>query len=197
MQAVTPALAKAMGMAESRGVLVDKVLPDSPATGKLQQGDVITAFDGAAIKNPRDLAAKVADAQSGSNATLTVMRGGHEQSVQVAIGSAAKEKTAAAETPHGGEVGVALAPLNEQARDALGVDASVKGVVVAEVKPGSPAAESGLQANDIITRIGQDQVASPAAAAAKIRAAEQAHKGSIPLLVMRDGSPQYLALQLG
>ena len=44
--------------------------------------------------------------------------------------------------------------------------------------------------------IGQDQVTSPADAAAKIRAAEHAKKSSVPVLIVRDGTPQFLALAL-
>jgi serine protease Do len=196
MQGVTPALAKAMGLAQVEGVLVDKVLPNSPATKTLQQGDVITAFNGKTIKSPRDLAMDVADAKAGSAANLSVYREGHQQSVQVTIGNPSEQKAAQAETPRGGRVGLALAPLNDEARSALGLDDQTNGVVVARVKPGSPAAESGLQANDVITRIGQDQVTSPADAAAKIRAAEQAKKSSVSVLIVRDGTPQFLALAL-
>lgn len=200
MQAVTPALAKAMGLsgAGPQGVLVDKVMPDSPATDKLQQGDVITAYNGQAIKTPRDLAIDVANAKAGSTAQLSVVRNGHEQTVNVTIGNLSSEKTASADdSAHGGKVGLALAPLTDNARNELGLDSSVKGAVVAQVKPGSPAAESGVKANDVITTIGGDHVTSPADAAAKIRAAEEAKKESVPLLVMRQGSPYYLALQLG
>jgi len=171
-------------------------MENSPATKTLEQGDVITAFNGKSIKAPRDLAMEVANAKAGSMADLSVYRDGHQKSVQVKIGSPAEEKTASAETPREGKIGVALAPLNDDTRHQLGVDPSVNGVVVARVKPGSPADESGLKANDVITRIGQDQVTSPADAAAKIRAAETAKKPAIPLLVVRDGTPQYLALSL-
>ncbi len=200
MQPVTPALAKAMDMSGPgpHGVMVDKVIADSPAVGKLEQGDVVTAFDGKAIKTPRDLAVDVADAKAGSTAKLTIVRSGHEQTVEVTIGNASQQKTASAETPaHGGKVGLALAPLTDDTRNELGLDASVKGAIVAQVKPGSPAAESGLQPNDVITSIGGDHVSSPGEAAAKIRSAEQAKKKAVPLLVMRQGSPYYLALQLG
>lgn len=196
MQAVTPALAKAMELSKAEGVLVDKVLPDSPATKSLEQGDVITAFNGKPVKVPRDLAMDVANAKAGSTADLSVYRDGHQNSVQVKIGSPSEDKTASAEIPREGKVGVALAPLNDDARNELGVDPSVKGVVVAQVKPGSPAAESGLKANDVITRIGQEPVTSPADAAAKIRSAENAKKPAIPVLVVRDGTPRYLALSL-
>ena len=52
MQPLTPSLAKAVGRPDAQGVIVDEVQANSPAAAaKLQQGDVITAFNGEAIKN--------------------------------------------------------------------------------------------------------------------------------------------------
>jgi serine protease Do len=159
---------------------------------------VITAFDGKDVKTPRDLAVDVADAKSGATATLSVYRSGHEQTVDIVIGSQSQDKMASASGgEHGAKVGLALAPLTGQERRELGLGRSVNGAVVAQVKPGSPADESGVQPNDVITSIGGARVDSPAQAAAQIRAAERAKKKSVPLLVMRQGSPYYLALQLG
>jgi serine protease Do len=196
MQPITPPLAKAMGRSATGGVLVDTVVPNSPATGKLQQGDVITAFNGKDVKTPRDLAMDVADVHAGSAAKLTVWRDGAEKSVDVTIGTQKAQTAANEDASQGAKIGLALAPLTDEARNALGLDATVHGVVVAQVEPGSPAAESGVHPKDIITRIGQDAVSTPSEAAAKIHAAEHAEKDAVPLLVMRDGAPYYLALQL-
>src|SRR5258708_18770273 len=40
MQAVTPPLAKAMGLSQAEGVLVDKMMENSPATKTLEQGEI-------------------------------------------------------------------------------------------------------------------------------------------------------------
>ena len=198
MQQITPPLAKAMGMSAPEGVLVDKVVPDSPSVGKLEQGDVITAFNGQKIKAPRDLAMDVAEAKAGSTAKLSVVRNGHDQTVDVVIANQSNDKMASTDnSAHGEKLGLALAPLTDDMRSQLGLDDSVKGAVVAQVKPGSPADESGIQPNDVITTVGGDHVTSPAQAAAQLRAAEHAKKKSVPVLVMRQGSPYYLALQLG
>ena len=45
-------------------------------------------------------------------------------------------------------------------------------------------------------RVGSDAVKTPAEAAAKIHAAQKAKKDAVPLLVSRDGTTYYLALQL-
>jgi serine protease Do len=198
MQSITPPLAKAVGRPNAEGVLVDQVEAASPAArADLRQGDVITAFNGVAVKSPRDLAMMVADTHSGSTAKLTVWRDGREQPLIVTIGTQSKEKTAALdEQPGGAPVGMALAPLSPDQRSALGLDAAAKGVVVARVTPDSRAAESGVRAGDVIVRIGSDAVTTLSEAADRIRAAEQQKKEAVPLLVMRDGTTYYLALQL-
>ena len=198
MQPITPPLAKAIGRPNTDGVLVDQVEANSPAaSAKLQQGDVITTFNGTEVKTPRDLAVAVADTHVGSSAKLTVWRDGHEQPLTVTIGTQPNEKTAAADEPSGGTpVGLALAPLSPDQRSQLGLDPSAKGVIVAQVTPDSPAAESGVHAGDVIVRVGEDAVTTPSEAVAKIRSAEQQKKEAVPLLVMRDGTTYYLALQL-
>jgi serine protease Do len=197
MQPLTEPLAKAMGRTDTNGVLVDKVMDDSPAAkAGLQQGDVITAYDSKPIKEPRDLAMDVAGTHAGSSVKLTILRDGKEQTVEVAIAKLQAEEHAAADQQGEGPIGLALAPLNEQNRDQLGVDASVKGVVVERVAPDSKAADSGVRAGDIIVKIGNEAVNTPSEAAKTIHDAEQDKKQAVPLLVMRDGNTYYLALQL-
>ena len=199
MQPMTDELAQAMGLPKAEGVLINKIEPDSPAAkAELAQGDVITAFDGKPIKEPRDLARLVAEARGKADDTL--WRKGKEQTVAVTIGAMPAENVAANDTPSeaakGPQVGVGLAPLTADMRTQLGLDAAVKGVVVAEVKPGSKAADSGLQQGDVILGFGADKVATPKEAVSKIREAQATHKKSLPVLVMRDGSTMYLALQI-
>ncbi len=199
MQPMTASLAKAMGRDKEDGVLVNEVQPNSPAeAANVMQGDVITAYNGAAIKTPRDLAMAVANTKAGTNATLTVWRNGHDQTLQVAIQTLKPEKVAAAASSDEGfaPMGMSLAPLTPDTRNQLGLNPSVDGVVVAKVAPNSHAAESGVQAGDVIVRVGSDAVKTPADAVAKIHAAEKDKKEAVPLLVSRDGTTYYLALQL-
>jgi serine protease Do len=197
MQPMTPALAKAVGLPRDEGVLVDQVVAGSPAAAaKLQQGDVITTFDGTVIKTPRDLAVAVAKDHAGDSARVGLWRNGHDLTVEVSIAAQAKEQAAATDESHGGRVGMALAPLTGDRRSELGLGPSATGVVVTRVVPGSPADESGVQPGDVVVRVGSTDVATPREVVAKIHAAERAKKEAIPMLVMRNGTTYYVALEL-
>jgi serine protease Do len=191
-------LAKAIGRGDTDGVLIDEVQPNSPAEkGGLKQGDVITAFDKAPVKKARDLAVAVAQTRQGSSVPVTIWREGHERTLTVTIGKQPEQQASAgSEQSDGAQVGMALAPLSPDARDALGLDGDTKGVVVSRVSPNSRAAESGIQAGDVIVSIGNQPVATPNQAASKIHEAQKAKKEAIPLLVMRNGTKYYLALEL-
>jgi serine protease Do len=199
MQPLTPALAAAIGHPNAKGVLVDRVEDNSPASkAGLRQGDVISAFNGEAIKEPRDLAMDVANTADGSGAKLTIWRDGNESVVDVAVGQqpvqqASRQTNDSDSSP----VGMALTSLSPDEQQQLGLNASVKGAVVAQVTPGGKADESGVQSGDVIMRVGNQAVTSPADVVSKIHAAQHDKKEAVPLLVMRDGTTYYLALQLG
>jgi serine protease Do len=198
MQPLTPALAKAIGRSDSDGVLVDEVQANSPAEkAKLKQGDVITGFDKKPVKQPRDLAVAVANTRAESTVPITVWREGHEQVLKVTIGKQPEAQASAANAQSdSAPVGMALAPLSPEARGALGLDDDTKGVVVSRVTPNSRADESGIHAGDVIVRVGNAAVTTPNQAASRISEAQKAKKEAVPLLVMRDGTTYYLALEL-
>jgi len=199
MQPLTPTLAKAVGLPNDYGVVVDSVVDGSPASrASLQQGDVITAYNGKPIKSARDLAMAVADTPSGNAASLTIWRADHSRSVDVTIGTEQNSRVAMADTNAKGEkpVGMALEPLTQDMRDQLNLKPSTQGVVVGQVTEGSRADESGIQAGDVIERVGGNPVNTPAQVADAIHAAERQKKAALPLLVMRGGETSYLGLQL-
>ena len=198
MQPMTAALASAIGHPDAKGVIIDKVMANSPAEqAKLQQGDVITAFNGQAIEGPRDLAMDVANAADGSAAKLTILRDGNQSEVDVSISQQPTQQASRQpDDTNGSPVGMALTALTQDEQQQLGLDPSVRGVVVAQVTPGGKADESGVRSGDVIVRVGNQVVTSPGEASARIKAAEQDKKEAVPLLVMRDGTTYYLALQL-
>jgi Lon-like protease len=69
--------------ATPRGALVIDVAQDVPASDKIEQGDVIVAVDGTAVRTPDDLRREIGRLQPGDEANLTVRRGGKQIGVVV------------------------------------------------------------------------------------------------------------------
>ena len=198
MQPLTPSLAKAVGLPNDQGVLVDTVTDGSPAArADLRQGDVITAFDGKPIKDARDLAMAVAETPSGKTVGVTAWRDNHSRDLRVTIGTQDKTRVASAGDDGGIKpVGMSLEPLTPDARSQLNLPPSAGGVLVGQVTPGSSADESGVQAGDLIERVAGAAVRSPSEVADAIHAAQRQKKQAVSLLVLRDGVTSYLGLQL-
>jgi putative serine protease PepD len=74
-----PFLGVSVGRSDTGGALVNAVTPGSPADkAGLQQGDIVTRFDGKAINNSEDLVTAVQSGKVGDRVELTYTRGGAE-----------------------------------------------------------------------------------------------------------------------
>jgi serine protease Do len=72
---------------EPRGVLIRSVMPGEPADqGGVKTNDVIIAFDGTRLNDPRDLQRAVAATPVGKKVRLVVVRDGKQTEVEVTVG---------------------------------------------------------------------------------------------------------------
>ena len=192
-------LAKSLRTNGTDGAVVVDVVGDSPAArGGLQVGDVITRFNDRAVDSSRALSRAVASATPNTGAKVTVWREGRSRELTVELGEVASETVAAAGSGGGGSqgqasLGLSLRPLADGERDALGLPSDVQGVVVADVAPGSPAAEKGIRPGDVITRVNQKPVNSVGDAVAALNAVREAEETAL-LLVRRGDSQRFVAL---
>jgi Do/DeqQ family serine protease len=86
VEPLTPDAAKRAGRADNRGVLVREVVDGGPAAqAGLRAGDIITAFNGAAVDDSNSLRIQVAGAQPGAAVSLTFWRDGKEQQARVTL----------------------------------------------------------------------------------------------------------------
>jgi serine protease Do len=197
VQEITPAVAKALGRSDDKGALVASVEPGSPAEkAGIKTGDVITRIGSQEVEGPRDLSRAVAGMKPGTQVPLTVFRGGRTQEITVAADQRKEDdatQTGALQPPDTGgkRLGLALAPVDETARQRLGVDAT--GVVVQRVEPDSPAAESGIRPGDVIVSANNREVARAADVAEEWAKARQENK-PILLRVNRDGQYRFVAV---
>lgn len=175
IQSVNEEMAQGLRMDRARGALVGRVTADSPAAqAGLQTGDVITRFAGREVNDSRDLPRIVADTPVGRQVPVTIIRRGTEQTVNVTVGrlNEAEQQRQASTGPQNRNqpapapqarpvLGMALSGITAELRRQYRLQDDVRGVVVTRVEPGSPAAERGIQAGNVIVEMAQEPVTTP------------------------------------
>ena len=185
IQSITDDLAEAYSVKENTGALVSSVAPEGPAAkAGIQDGDVILKFDGKDVNSMRGLPRIVAQTQIGKEVDVEIVRKGQKKTVKVAVGRLAedakpaprpgvrvtpksrskgkdKDKDSGARPPAGRSlIGLVLAPLTDELRTKHGLGRNVKGVIVLEVDPASPAADRNVKAGDVIVEVAEEAVTS-------------------------------------
>jgi serine protease Do len=162
---VTPENAAFFHMNNASGALISQVEADSPA-GKagIKVGDVITELNGKKMDNSGQLQAAISAQRPGDKVTLSVMREGKSLTLPVTLESINKkseEASAKGGDTHGkARWGVGLENLTPDLREQLQLPNNVKGVVVTNVVPGSPADNAGIGRGDVILEVNRHQVQS-------------------------------------
>ena len=161
---VTPENAKFFHMEKASGALVSQVEPDSPgAKAGLKTGDVITGVNGKKVDGSGQLQVIISQQRPGTKVDLDVVRDGKSMTVPVTLESlnARSTETATKGTEHGkARWGLGLMEISPDVRDQLRLPANVKGVVVANVQPGSPADNAGISRGDVILEVNRHGVQS-------------------------------------
>jgi serine protease Do len=204
IQDVTPDVAEAMGLAEASGALVTDV-PEGPAQeAGIVAGDVITRFDDQPVSDAGDLTRRVADAPIGEAVPVIIQREGRTETLAVTLGRREEAEattmpasTTAPEEPKQLEtLGLTLAPLDNDMRERLGLEASAEGLMVVGVDQSSEAFTKGLREGDLITEAGQQKVIRLQDLEDRISEAKDAGRKSILLLIRRGGDPRFVALSI-
>jgi serine protease Do len=206
IQSVTPEIASSLGIKDQKGALVAEVVPNGPAAkAGFEQGDIVTAINGQAVDDNRDLTRKVALVPSGQTATFTVVRQGKQQNIRAEIGNRPDDKVAAnmpnvpsGPTATGNAMGLGLASLTPDARKTFNLSEGTNGVLITKVDPNSDAAEKGLQPGDVVQRVGGRPVHTPADVQTGVNEAQKGGRKSVLLLVASSqGGSRFVAVDVG
>jgi serine protease Do len=176
-------------------VLVGDVSPKGPAqTSGVERGDIILDLNGKAINDSNELRNTIAMMQPGETVKLKISRNGSARDINVKLGElpGAKEE---AQNEHDGASkdaleGVSVENLDAETAKELGLPASTKGVVVTDIDPSSPKADSGLRKGDVIQEVNHQPVHNVAEFE---RALHKAGKEEALLLVNRGGTTLFIA----
>jgi serine protease Do len=86
-QEITSEKAKELKLPAERGVLLERVVPDSPAAkGGLKDNDVITEINGQRVEGAAQFRRMIHEIPAGRSAQFTVWRDGHAQAISVTLG---------------------------------------------------------------------------------------------------------------
>ncbi len=157
-------LAAYLGRPETTGVIVNSVADDSPAQrAGLRAGDIVVAFGERAIEAEKeeDLGAfqrLVAATPPGAKVQLQLLRDGKKKLVETKLATQPTVEPAEAESDLGFQVQEITENLYRSERLP-----TREGAYVSFVTGGTPAAEAGLNAGDLVVRMGESEVSDLAA----------------------------------
>jgi serine protease Do len=192
IQPVTAEIADSLGMKKAEGAMVAEPQTGSPAAkAGIEAGDVITAVNGKAVKDARELARTVGEMAPDTSVKLDILRKGENKTLTVTLGQVPNEQQAKAETgTH--EDTPRLGVMVEPANDVAGSGGT--GVVVTAVDPDGPAAEKGIAAGDIILDVGGKTVANASDVQKAMSAAKAQGKHDVLLRVKSAEATRFVAV---
>jgi len=197
IQPVTQDIADSLGLSEASGALV--VAPQAGSPGEeagIKQGDVVTAVNGDPVRDPRDLARRIAAFAPNTTVDVALWRDGKAIEVKVKLGELPADQAASAET----ENNAAPAPEAEQELSSLGLSVRPaeggKGLAIVDVDPDSDAADKGLKAGETITSVNNQQVSSAADVQKVLERAKQDGRTRALFQVESESGSRFVALPI-
>lgn len=201
---VTAEKARELRLPAERGVLVTDVEENSPAAkAGLRANDVITEYNGQRVEGTAQFRRMVRETPAGRTVQLTLWRDGRSQTVSVELGSwqdQFRQRFRVVEPnlelrvprmeifreffPGTPVLGIVGEDLSGQLAEYFGVPDG-EGVLVREVRSGSPAEKAGLKAGDVILRVDNERVRTLAELREKLRSPRE--EKTVKLDVLRRG----------
>lgn len=211
VQQVTNDMALAMGMARPEGSIVSWVLPGSPAQrAGLQIGDIVLRYGSKTPSDERALLRDLAESPIGSTISLTVLRRGKEVGLSVTTQAWPADQWNERDAPVQvkkpdlvipRDLGLTLSAIDPSKKSSMGLEDGLTGVLITNVLPNSDPAGRGLTAGDIILRVWDQTVDTPAAVQADIDAARAQGRKFVMMLILPKvrtvPGPKWVTLQVG
>jgi serine protease Do len=201
MQEVDSERAKALKLHEEGGVEITVVEQDSPAEkAGLKVGDVVLKYNGQRVEGMQQFARMVHETPAWREVKIDISRAGVAQTVIVKVAQRKTQHMEMGEAPQMPErfdihipdmprgfmtlrssvLGVEAESIDGQLAQYFGVK---DGVLVRSVLKGSAAEKAGIRAGDVIVKIDDARVATPADISGRLRTL---HGKAASVVVMRD-----------
>lgn len=204
---ITSERAKSLNLKDEHGVEVSSVAEDGPAAkAGIKEGDVVLEFNGQPVQGTTQFQRMVREVPVGRQVKLTIWRNGAAQTVTATVGENKQNMITSddgnwnfsmptmppmppmdmprfqmsSQNPMLGIEGESLGQ-QEQLAEFFGVQ---EGVLVRNVKKGSPADKAGLKAGDVITKVDDSKVTTTSEITRTLRALKG--KKTVTIIVMRN-----------
>ena len=157
IQDVTEDMAEAQGLKEARGAIIADVNDASPANeAGLQRGDVILSINGKEASDATSVTRMVGKLRVGTTNDFKVLRNGERMNIGVTVGERPSDPNAlvpsSPDTSNGasgeaeeGPLGLTLRPLDNEARESLGLEDDEAGLLIGDIDEDTPLAEMGAR----------------------------------------------------
>ncbi len=200
MQDMDEDLAEQLKFSGKGGVVVTKVVPESPAEkAGFKRYDIVVEIEGKKIEDGRDMQLFIAGLKPGAKVAAKVVRDGAEKSVTVELGELTGRELALRNTPAKPDPdpdvldGVTVSDLDAASRREHNVPEDVKGALVTQIDPESPSAEVGIRVGDVIQEIDRQPVTSAGQAVELSEKVKQEKK--VLLLVSSRGAARFVTVE--
>lgn len=154
LQPLDEELAQSFNLNHTRGALVSRVMPNTPAEkAGMKEGDIVLKFDGKEVADLQDLQMKVASTPVGKKVAIVVWRDSKEVVLSLVTGEMPSDEELA-KISREEEVwrGMSVSAITQEIRQRLNIT-DTEGVVVTSVEPGSKAEEAGIGVGMVIKAI--------------------------------------------
>ena len=193
---MTAQFAESFGLERPHGALVGSVEADGPAAkAGIKEGDIILSVNGRAIERSNELPVVVAGVAPGSKASIDVWRDRASKSLTVIVGEVPERGAQTASRSAPGDAagepdrfGLALRELTPEEQR----QAETTGALLIEDVSG-PAAAASLQQGDLLLGVNNRRIRS----IKEWRELSRAAKGSVALLIQREGNQFYVSVRPG
>src|SRR6266852_5890444 len=221
---VTADKAKELKLSAERGVVLGKIVPDSPAAkGGLKENDVVTEINGQRVEGAAQFRRMIHEIPAGRSIQLTVWRDGRTQTISATLGKSEERHQAmkmVAPTPGtfafrmpeipeipsmewdggrflGGQprLGIDAEDLSGQLGAFFGARDGV-GILVRDVNSGSPAEKGSVKAGDVITSLNGERIRNVGDLREKLSAKREEKDRTVKLGVLRNKSEISLTVEL-
>lgn len=195
---VDQTMAKALGLGETRGIIVGKVEEDGPAENAgLQEQDIIISLEGQEVRNWESFRTKIASLKPGDKIKLGIIRDDKNIELEVTLGKREQESVAlnnsGSKKDLEEKLGFTVQDLNPDIRNQLNVENDFDGVVVTNIQEGSNAYERGLRRGDVIIEVKRESISS---VNEFYESLDSIDDNVVLLTVLRSNLKQYIAFEI-